>query len=61
LGQKDGNIIIPAGNIMEEPNLVTFNIPENTPPCEIAYAVSIKKGAENYGTPTQVYLTITGK
>ncbi len=61
LGQKDGNIIIPPGNIMEEPNLVTFNIPDNAPPCEIAYAISMKKGVDNYGTPTQIYLTITGK
>ena len=59
--QKRGNLIIPAGNIMESPILVSFNIPENAPPCDIVYSITMKQGAENYGAPVDVYLTIKGK
>jgi hypothetical protein len=59
--QKRGNLVIPAGNIMESPILVAFNIPENIPPCDIVYSISLKEGAETYGAPVDVYLTIKGK
>jgi hypothetical protein len=61
LNQKRGDLIIPAGNVMENPILVTLDIPENAPPCSIVYAISLKKGAENYGAPVDIYINIRGK
>ena len=46
---------------MGTPYLVRFNIPEDAPPCEIMYFVSVKKNGEEYGSPQQVILQIVGK
>jgi len=47
---RTGTIQISAGSIMENPRLVTFNIPETAPPCEIKYSLTMEKGGELYGT-----------
>ncbi len=46
---KAGTIQIPAGSIMENPRLVTFNIPETAPPCEVKYVLTMQKGGQLYG------------
>jgi len=61
LGKDRGNIIIPAGSMMEEPLFVRFNIPETTPPCQIIYSINMKKGVETYGSSVDVYLKVEGK
>jgi len=61
LGDKGTNIQIPAGNVMEYPVFVKFNIPETAPPCEITYWITMKKGTEVYGSSVSVYLTVKGK
>jgi len=55
---KTGSVQISAGDIMESPTLVTFNIPETAPPCSIKYSVIMKKGSELYGSSVDVILNI---
>jgi len=47
---RTGTIQIPAGNIMENPRLVTFNIPDTAPPCTIKYILTMQKGGQLYGS-----------
>ena len=61
LNKKRNNILIPAGNIMDEPVFVQFNIPETAPPCKITYVVDLQKGTQPYGSSIDVYVTVEGK
>lgn len=61
LNRQRNNIIIPAGNVMDDPIFVMFNIPETTPPCTIVYSVNMEKGTQLYGSSIDVYVTIKGK
>ena len=61
LGKEKKNIPISAGDIMEYPIFVKFDIPETTPPCQITYSVEMQKGTSLYGSAVEVYLTITSK
>lgn len=55
-----GSLSIPRGTIMEEPELVKFNIPESAPPCTIIYKLDVRKGGDLY-TSTKIYLTIKSR
>jgi hypothetical protein len=61
LNRKRNNIIIPAGNVMDDPIFIKFNIPETAPPCEIVYSIIMEKGTQIYGSSIDVYVTIKGK
>src|SRR4030043_229609 len=37
---KTGTIQISAGSLMDDPKLVTFDIPENAPPCSVSYSIT---------------------
>jgi hypothetical protein len=59
---QDGSLIIPKGSIMDEPELVKFNIPESAPPCTIIYKLVVRyKGSADTYVSTKVYLTIKGR
>jgi hypothetical protein len=61
LGADRSNILIPAGNVMENPIFVKFNILETTPPCEITYTVTMENKQGAYGSPTDIQVTIESK
>lgn len=61
LNKQRNNILIPAGSFMENPIFVKFDILETTLPCKITYMISMRKGNQAYGTPTDVYLEIKSK
>jgi hypothetical protein len=50
LGSTGQGISIPGGNVMDNPILVKFRIPEDFPPCEIRYNLEVKRGASVYDT-----------
>lgn len=58
LGKEGSNIKIPAGNIMEQPIFVRFNIPENAPPCQIRYNLQLYKNNAAYESPVSIDLEI---
>tara|TARA_Y100000310_G_C20455612_1_gene702902 strand:+ start:71 stop:628 length:558 start_codon:yes stop_codon:yes gene_type:complete len=58
---KEGDIELPAGDVMENPKLVTFNIPETAPPCAVEYKIDVDKGGETYTPSVDVILNILGK
>ena len=39
---KSGTITVPSSQIMENPELVTFNIPESANVCQIKYRITVK-------------------
>lgn len=43
LGGTGTGIQIPAGNVMSNPIMVKFAIPENAPPCTVRYKLTISK------------------
>lgn len=55
---KTGSVTIPAGSIMDNPKLVTFNIPDTTPPCSISYSINIDKGGQAYISSVDVIVSI---
>jgi len=61
LGKDRNNIVIPAGNIMDDPVFIRFGIPESTSPCQIRYSILIEKGNSPYGASIDVDLIVTGK
>jgi len=58
---RSGNVNIPPGNIMQDPEFVRFVIPENAPPCIIRYGVNVEKDNLQYGTTVNVDLKIESK
>lgn len=58
LGQRGSNIQLPPGTPMEDPIFVRFNIPTDTPPCQIRYSITMREGTALYGTPNFVDLEI---
>jgi hypothetical protein len=54
----EGTLSIPRGSIMEEPELVKFNIPDSAPPCTMIYKLDVKKKGGDLYVSTKVYLTI---
>jgi len=58
---RTGEVTIPAGSIMDEPKLVTFNIPETAPPCSISYSIDLEKDGKTYGSSVDVLLSIKAK
>lgn len=56
-----GSISLGKGAIMEEPELILFNIPENAPPCTIPYAVNIKEKSGTAYTSGKIYLTVMAR
>jgi len=60
-GASRSGIQIGAGDKMENPVLIEFNIPETAPPCKIRYSITMKKGTEPYGSSVDIILTILGK
>jgi len=55
---KIGSVQIGPGDIMDDPELVTFNIPESAPPCSARYNVDLKKDGQVYGSTVSVIVTI---
>jgi hypothetical protein len=55
---KSGSVQIAAGSIMENPTLITFNIPETAPPCSIKYGITMQKGGQLYGSSVDVVVNI---
>ena len=58
---KSGEVNIAASSVMENPKLVTFNIPETAPGCSVSYLVDLKKDGETYGSTVDVILNIKAK
>jgi hypothetical protein len=64
LGQKGEGIRILSGNVMEYPELVKFDLPDNAPPCEITYIVDVEKcdsSSCTFYTQIKVYVTIISR
>ncbi|GIU68617.1 MAG: hypothetical protein KatS3mg001_467 [Candidatus Pacearchaeota archaeon] len=56
-----GSFKLAAGNSLDLPRLVKFNIPSSAPPCTISYTLKITKNVNNKESPysdVQVFLTI---
>ncbi|RLG12275.1 hypothetical protein DRN73_02960 [Candidatus Pacearchaeota archaeon] len=58
---KTGSVSIPAGDIMEDPKLVTFDIPGTAPPCQISYGITIYKEGELYSSSVDFNVVIKPK
>ena len=58
---RSGNVNIPPGNIMQDPEFVRFIIPENAPPCIIRYGINVEKDNLQYGTTVNVDLKIESR
>ncbi len=62
---NSGTIKLPSSSMMENPELVIFNIPEYAPACTIPYTVTVKYGSGSAGTGLYVsgtiYLTIVSR
>ncbi|MDD5193551.1 MAG: hypothetical protein PHF67_03105 [Candidatus Nanoarchaeia archaeon] len=56
-----GSIILGRGATMENPRLVTFNMPENAPLCTIPFVVDIKYADGSTYAADQMLLTIKPK
>jgi hypothetical protein len=56
-----GSLSVPRGTIMEEPELIKFNIPESAPPCTIIYKLDVKTQGGNLYVSTKIYLTIKAR
>lgn len=61
LGKTGQSISISAGNVMESPIYVRFDIPEDAPPCQIRYNLNVKKGSSSYGNTVPVDVEILSK
>lgn len=61
--RRTGDITIPAGSVMENPILIEFSIPEDTPPCLIDYKLIIKTADDNknYGEDIGITVEIISK
>ena len=53
-----GDIEIPAGSAMENPEFVRFRISDNAPPCLIRYGIEIKKDGQIYGSTISIDVQI---
>lgn len=58
LGRQGNNIQISAGSVMEDPVFVRFNIPDEAPPCQIRYSITVEKGTQLYGSSVGVDVKI---
>lgn len=45
---KDGDIVVPAASVMQDPIYIKFRIPETAPECIIRYNVDVKKAGSSY-------------
>jgi len=52
-----GSISLPRGSVMDDPELITFNIPESAPLCTIKYNVDVNEGTDLYAA-SSLHLTI---
>ncbi|MFW6282980.1 MAG: hypothetical protein ACOC1P_02915 [Minisyncoccales bacterium] len=48
---REGSTTLGAGNMMDNPVFVRFDIPESAPPCDIRYEIVVTKGDETYSSP----------
>jgi len=53
-----GSLTIGKGAIMEDPELATFNIPEDAPPCVIIYKIDINEKGGDFYTSNKIQLKI---
>jgi hypothetical protein len=60
LRRVQGDIRIGGGDVMSQPTLVVFDIPDTATPCLIAYVINVKKDAAQYER-VDFNLEITGK
>jgi hypothetical protein len=60
LRRTQSNIQLGGGDVMSQPVLVVFDIPETATPCLIGYTLTVKKGTAAYEQVT-FNLEITGK
>lgn len=59
LGSSGQNINLGSGNVLEDPILVKFEIPENLPLCKIRYNLDVREKSEGiYGNTISVDLTV---
>jgi len=56
-----GTKLVGAGEIMQDAEIITFNVPEGFPPCKIVYDLEISDGGGVYGSPTQIIVSIQAK
>jgi hypothetical protein len=57
LGKTD-TITIGPGDVMDDPVLVTFNIPETAPPCSVRYNIDLTRNGQVYGSTVGVNVII---
>lgn len=55
---QGGPITIPSGNVMDEPELIRYRLPENAPVCLIRYALEVKKDGQPYGSSISIDVDI---
>lgn len=55
---RQGTILIAPGSMMENPKLVTFEIPETAPPCSVSYTITMNKGGQIYGASVDIIMNI---
>jgi len=58
---RSGDVTIPPGNIMQDPEFVRFIIPESAPPCIIRYGVNVEKDNVQYGSTVNIDVKIESK
>ena len=58
---SSGEITIPAGDFMTDPEFVRFIIPDNAPPCLVRFGIDVKKDGAQYSPTISVDINVKGK
>jgi len=61
LGKIGENINLLPGTVMDEPVYVRFDIPDDTPPCQIRYNVDVEKDGKQYVNTIKMDVEILSK
>lgn len=55
---KQGEITLPPGSSMDDPEFVRYMIPDNAPPCTVRFGVNVKKDGTQYSPTVNVDVKI---
>jgi hypothetical protein len=58
---ETGTISLGRGSVMEDPEIVLFNIPDDAPTCTIPYKVSVKYAGGSMYAEVKVYLSVISR